>query len=168
VASAPVDLAISKSVSPSKANVGAAVVYTLSVTNLGGSTATDAVVEDTLPAIVAPVSAATTKGTASVSGQTVRVTIGTVAPGETVTITVQAKVVKQPTASNNLNLATVASSSPDGNLANNKASVPLAAALVPAVLPATGDDGPGQGPLFAGLLGLALIAASVLVRRRAA
>lgn len=167
-AAAPADPAISKSVSPGTARVGDSVTYTINVTNLGGSVATDVTVEDSLPAILRPTGVTSSKGEASLSGQTVRVTIGDLAPGETVTITVQATVVAQPAAPNNRNLATVSSSSPDANLDNNQASVPLDPAVVPAVLPTTGDAGQGLGPLAAMLLGLTLIAASVLVRRRAA
>lgn len=167
-AAAPADPAISKSVSPSTARVGDSVTYTIIVTNLGGSTATGVTVEDTLPAILSPSGVTTSRGEASLSGQTVRVTIGDLAPGETVTITVQAKVVAQPAPPNNRNLATVSSTSPDGNPDNNQASVPLDPAVIPAVLPTTGDAGQDSWPLAAVLLGLTLIAASLLMRRRAA
>lgn len=165
---APADPAISKSVSPGTARVGDSVTYTINVTNLGGSTATGVTVEDSLPAIVSPTGVTSSKGEASLSGQTVRVTIGDLAPGETVTITVQATVVAQPAPPNNRNLAIVSSTSPDANADNNQASVPLDPAVVPAVLPTTGDAGQGRWPLAAMLLGLTLIAASMLMRRRAA
>ncbi|NTU83409.1 MAG: DUF11 domain-containing protein [Chloroflexales bacterium] len=161
------DPSITKSVSPSTANVGDNVEYTIRVTNIGGSTATDVVVEDTLPSIMTIVSASASRGEVSVSGQTVRVTIGELAPGETVTVTVRARLTAAPVPPNNRNLATVSSSSPDGDPNNNQASVPLDPAP-PAVLPITGDEGPGLLPLFATSLGLALIALSVLIRRRAA
>jgi uncharacterized repeat protein (TIGR01451 family) len=159
------DPAISKSVSPAAAVVGDTVTYTILVTNQGGAPASGVVVEDTLPAFLAPGEVSASRGQVSVSGQTVRVEIGDLAAGETVEIRVRATVTAAPAAPNNRNLAVVSSSSPDANPDNNQASVPLET-IVPAALPRTSaaSDLP---PALATILGLALIAASVLVRRQA-
>lgn len=164
---APADPAISKTVSPPTAQVGDSVAYTISVTNLGGSVATGVVVDDTLPAFLRPTGVSASRGEATLSGQAVRVTIGDLAPGEVVTVTVSATVVEPAPAPNNRNLAIVTSTSPDANPDNNQASVPLDTTL-PAQLPSTGDGGRGALPLAALLLGAALVAASLAVRRRAA
>jgi uncharacterized repeat protein (TIGR01451 family)/LPXTG-motif cell wall-anchored protein len=167
-ASIPADPAISKSVSPGSARVGDSVEYTISVTNLGGAVATGVVVDDTLPAFLRPTGATSTRGEVSLSGQSVRVTIGDLSPGETVTISVQATVVAPATPPNNRNLAIVTSTSPDANPDNNQASVPLDTIDAPVSLPNTGDEGRGMLPLAALLLGVALVASSLWVRRRAA
>lgn len=155
------DPAITKSVSPPRAQVGQRVVYTISVTNLGTAPATGVRVTDTLPAFVRPEGATASRGQTSVSGQTVEVLIGDLAPGETVTITIEATVVAPAPAANS-NLATVTSDTPDANLDNNQASVPLDTEG-PSSLPNTGADLGGATPLLALLLGLALIVASLFV-----
>jgi uncharacterized repeat protein (TIGR01451 family) len=159
------DPAISKSVSPAAAVVGDTVTYTILVTNQGGAPASGVVVEDTLPAFLAAGEVSASRGQVSVSGQTVRVEIGDLAAGETVEIRVRATVTAAPAAPNNRNLAVVSSSSPDANPDNNQASVPLET-IVPAALPRT-SAASNMLPALATILGLALIAASALVRRRA-
>lgn len=160
------DPSIEKSVSPSRAVVGQRVVYTIAVTNLGPGPAAGVRVSDTLPSFVRPNEVSTTRGQASLSGQSVEVLIGDLAPGETVTITITATVVA-PAPGNNRNLATVTSDTPDANLDNNQSSVPLETDA-PTSLPNTGDEGPGGAPVAVLLLGLALIAASMVVTRGAA
>jgi hypothetical protein len=138
------------------------------VTNLGPSLATNVRVDDTLPSFVRPTGVSTTKGQASLNGQSVQVFIGELAPGESVTITIEATVVALAS-SNNRNLATVASDTPDGNLANNQASVPLDTDG-PSALPNTGAEDEARAPFLVvllGVLGLALIGASIVVTHRA-
>lgn len=164
----PADPAISKSVSPGTARVGDSVEYTIVVTNLGGALAQGVTVNDSLPGFLRPTGVSTSKGEASLSGQSVSVNIGDLAPGETVTIVVSATVIAEATPPNNRNLAVVSSTTPDGNPDNNEASVPLDTIGIPVTLPGTGDDGRGLLPVAALLCGLALVAASLLVRRRSA
>lgn len=162
------DPAIEKSVSPSKAVVGQRVVYTITVTNLGSGTATGVRVDDTLPSFVQPTGVSTTRGQASLNGQSVQVLIGDLAPGETVTITIEATVVA-PAPNDNRNLATVTSETPDSNPDNNQASVPLETDG-PSSLPNTGVEEEARAPmlvLLLGVLGLALIGASIVVTHRA-
>jgi uncharacterized repeat protein (TIGR01451 family)/LPXTG-motif cell wall-anchored protein len=160
------DPAVTKSVNPPTAVVGDSVVYTIQVTNLGGLAATGVVVEDTLPAFLSLEGATATRGTVSTSGNTVRVEIGDLAPGETVEVRVTARVRATAAAPNNRNLAVVSSTSPDANPDNNQASVPLDTTR-PASLPNTGDDGMPTAQAIATALGLALVAGSLLLRRRA-
>ncbi|GAB4437453.1 MAG: hypothetical protein OHK0015_30220 [Chloroflexi bacterium OHK40] len=161
------DPAISKSVSPGSAVVGDTVTYTIIAANIGDAPAAGVVVEDTLPAFLAVGEVQTTRGQVSVNGQTVRVEIGDLGPGETVEIRVTARVTAPASAPNNTNLAAISSSSPDANPDNNRASAPLDA-LAPAVLPVTAVDEGSLAPLLATALGLALVAGSLLVRRKAA
>ncbi len=160
------DPAVSKSVSPSVVTVGGRVTYTIVVTNLGGSVATGVVVEDTLPSIVTIGEVTADRGEVTVSGNTVRVVIGDLAPGETVNIRISAQVTAAPVPPNNTNLALVSSESPDANLDNNQASAALTGPP-PVTLPGTSSAGTGLLPALATVLGLALIAGSFLLRRRA-
>ncbi|NCC36125.1 MAG: DUF11 domain-containing protein, partial [Chloroflexia bacterium] len=164
----PADPAVTKSVEPPVATVGSQVVYTILVTNRGGLQAVDVVVEDVLPNFVTPVEVVASRGEVTVDGQRVRVVIGTLDPGETVTITVTATVTAMVSPPNNTNLAVVSSTSPDGDPNNNEASVELVVVEVPATLPETGAASSAFAPLLALILGFALITASFLVRRRAA
>jgi uncharacterized repeat protein (TIGR01451 family) len=145
--------------------VGADVTYTIVVSNIGGSVATGVVVEDTLPAFLAIVSAMADRGEVTVNGNTVRVSIGELAPGESISVRVVARVTQAPAPPNNQNLAMVSSESPDANLNNNQASVALASPP-PVILPATSSTGAGVLPALATALGLMLIVGSLLVRRR--
>lgn len=155
------DPAVSKSVSPGSAGIGETVVYTILVTNLGGLPATGVVVDDTLPVFLELVDATATRGVVTTSGRTVRVEIGDLAAGETVEVRVSARVLAPATPPDNVNLAVVTSSSADTNTENNRASVPLDT-LTPEVLPNTGAT--DAFPLLIALLGLALVAASLVVR----
>lgn len=159
------DPAISKSVDPRVGVVGASVTYTIVVSNIGGSMATGVVVEDTLPVFLTVVSATADRGEVAVSGNTVRVAIGDLAPGESVTVRVVARVTQAPSPPNNQNLAIVSSAGPDANLDNNRASVALDSPP-PVTLPGTSATGTGLLPALATALGLMLIAGSLLVRRR--
>ncbi|MEI7643747.1 MAG: isopeptide-forming domain-containing fimbrial protein [Chloroflexales bacterium] len=160
------DPAITKSVNRSTVKIGDTVEFTITATNLGNATATGVVVEDSLPAFLALASASATRGDVRVSGSTVRVMIGDLAPGETVTVTITARVRATTVPPDNRNLATVASDSSSDDPSNNSSSVALITeAAIPALLPNTGaSDGPG--PLLLAALGIGLVAASLLARRR--
>lgn len=155
------DPAITKSVNIGSARVGDSVEFTISATNLGGLTATNVVVEDTLPSFLALEGVSATRGNVSVSGSTVRVEIGDLAPGEVVTITIRARVIASAAPPNNSNLATIASDSSSDDPANNSSSVSLLIDQPPASLPNTGDPGAPLLPALA-LLGLLMIGASLL------
>ncbi|MCS6881122.1 MAG: DUF11 domain-containing protein [Oscillochloridaceae bacterium] len=160
------DPAISKAVDPQVGVVGADVTYTIVVSNIGGSVATGVVVEDTLPSFLTILSATADRGEVSVSGNTVRVSIGELAPGESITVRIVARVTQAPRPPNNRNLASVSSNSPDANPNNNQASAALGSPP-PASLPGTSSGNDGVLPALAIMLGLMLIAGSLLVRRRA-
>jgi uncharacterized repeat protein (TIGR01451 family) len=102
---------------PSSVVAGANAVYTLVVTNLGPSAASAVTVTD--QATGATVSSTTTsQGACTIVSTTVNCTLGSVAAGSSVTITVMLKPASQTT-----NQASVSSSAIDPNPANNNASV---------------------------------------------
>jgi uncharacterized repeat protein (TIGR01451 family) len=109
------DLAVGKSVSNPTPNVGDTITYTVTVTDNGPDAATGVTVQDTLPAGVSFVSAATTAGIYN-SGTGVW-TVGTVVIGAPQTLTITATVVS-PTPG--ANTAAISHSNQfDPNAANN-------------------------------------------------
>ena len=89
---------------------GDSAVWTITVTNVGDVGAADVVVTDTLPAALGITSVTTTKGTVSISGQTVTVDIGTLAPGETVVIRIETTILSSPADDMLVNTAMVSGS----------------------------------------------------------
>lgn len=116
-----VDVAISKSDDVDPVDAGGTLVYTLSVSNAGPSTATGVTITDSLPADVSFVSATTTQGSVSESGGVVTVNLGTLANAGsamvTVTVTAADDAVGTVT-----NTATVSTNEADTNTANNTTS----------------------------------------------
>lgn len=166
------DPAIVKTVDRTTVQVGDEVVFTLTVTNLGNSTASDVVVEDTLPPFLAITGISSSRGDYSVNGATVRVFIGDLGPQETVTITIRARVTDAATPPANINTATVVSSSPTDDPNNNSSSVEVnvvapapTAVPPPASLPVTSAPGNAAAPWLIGI-GMLLIAGSLLLRRK--
>lgn len=169
------DPAITKSVNRTIVAVGDVVEFVLTVTNLGNETAPGVVVEDSLPAFLALEGVTATRGEVSVSGATVRVAIGDLAPGETVEIRITARVIAPAVEPNNTNVGTVRSDSPSDDPGNNTSTVTLLTETPPptavpppappARLPVTGAIG-GVSPLLLAGLGVGLVALSLLVRRR--
>jgi uncharacterized repeat protein (TIGR01451 family) len=86
------DPIITKSVQPPFALPGAAVTWTITVTNPGNVPATNIVVNDSLPAEIEILSASASAGNLTVNGQNVHLTLASLAPGGRVTVTVQARV----------------------------------------------------------------------------
>jgi uncharacterized repeat protein (TIGR01451 family) len=111
------DLAITKTAAPNPVTIGSNLTYTISFTNAGPDTATNAVATDTLPGSVAFVSA--TGGVQPVNAA-LTFPLGTLAPGagSNVTVVVQPTVVGDIT-----NVVTITSGTADPVPANNSASV---------------------------------------------
>ena len=126
------DLMITKASSASWVYVDNALVYTITIKNVGPSTATNVVVNDPLPAGTAFDSAVSTQGTCDA---TVTCTIGSVAKNATVTITIT---VHQTQAGFFTNTATVTASENDQAPSNNSASTTTEAKLRPTTLTYTG------------------------------
>ncbi len=95
----PIDLSLTKSVDDATPALGQNVVFTLTVNNANGfSTATGVTVKDALPAGLSFVSSLASQG--SYSEVTNIWSIGTIAPGATVTLTITATVVTGGTKTN--------------------------------------------------------------------
>ena len=116
------DLRITK-VGPATGHVGQALTYTIKVTNLGPSTANGVTVTDTLPKNTGFGSASSSQGTCAPKPHTQNVvcTIGSVASGATVTITLVVKPTQKGTYTDT---AVVTLTSPNDPVSsNNSASV---------------------------------------------
>ncbi|NNJ12283.1 DUF11 domain-containing protein [Chloroflexales bacterium ZM16-3] len=161
------DPAITKSANISNAQVGDTVEFTLTATNRGNIPASNVVIEDTLPSFLALEGVSATRGDVSVNGATIRVTIGDLAPGEVVTVTITARVVSSAAPPNNSNIATIASSDATDDPSNNSSAVSLNVDQPPpAILPNTGDPEGGASIPVLVVIGIGLIAASLITRRR--
>jgi len=114
-----VDLSVTKSGSPATQTLGDGnITWTMVVTNNGPSVAIGVVVSDPMPAGNTFVSATTTQGTCT-GGAILNCTIGTMAAGASVTITL---VTTPSTVGLQTNTVTVAGSRPETNTGNNSAT----------------------------------------------
>ncbi len=114
------DLALSKAVLPPAVNVGDTVTYTLTLTNLGPTLTTGITVEDLFPFGISYVSHIASQGTFDF-GTSVW-TVGSLAVGESVTLTMEATISSGHPGDAYANFAQVASSDvPDPDLSNNTA-----------------------------------------------
>jgi len=110
------DLSVTKSDSPDPVSKGAALTYSIVVTNNGSGSATGVQLTDSLTANVQFVSATSTAGSCSQTGGTVACNLGDLSNGTNVTITI---IVTPRRVGTLTNTAQVSSSSPDPNQANN-------------------------------------------------
>ncbi|QPH39300.1 DUF11 domain-containing protein [Pedobacter endophyticus] len=113
------DIAVSKTVDDSRPNIGALVKFSVSVSNLGPSTATNVVAADLLPNGYTFVSAIPS-GNTTYDSATGIWKIGTLANGTSTVITIDAKVNAK---GNYTNTATAKATAIDLNMANNTAAV---------------------------------------------
>jgi uncharacterized repeat protein (TIGR01451 family) len=128
------DVGIGKS-GPASVLATSNVVYTISVTNFGPSSASGVVVTDSLPAGVTFVSAS---GNGINSGGVVNWTLGTLTSGQVSNVTVT---VTAPASGSLTNLATVSTPTGDPNLTNNT-SVPVITTVTPVADVGIGKSGP--------------------------
>jgi uncharacterized repeat protein (TIGR01451 family) len=114
------DLGVSETVSGSS-TVGSPLTYTLTVTNYGPATATNATINDFLPSSVTFVSATPSQGAAaSMTNSLVTDNLGTIASGATATLTIQVI----PTAAGSItNSANVSGNQFDTNSSNNSTTL---------------------------------------------
>jgi uncharacterized repeat protein (TIGR01451 family) len=112
------DLAVAVS-GPASASEGNTVTYNITVTNSGPSSAPGVTLTDALPSNLTYTSATASQGTFRVSGGVVTFSAATMAFGGTFTASVTALVAEDGSTSDT---ATVSSSNPDPNPANNNAS----------------------------------------------
>ncbi|GII91570.1 hypothetical protein Ssi02_18010 [Sinosporangium siamense] len=128
VVMSPVDLRVTKQ-GPAQGFAGAAVVYTVTVTNPGRTTVTGAAVQDAVPAVFTPVtwtcaaSAGGTCTTATGTGNTIATTV-TLAPGGTAVFTITATLPTTATGTvTNTATVTTPTGVTDPATSNNSASV---------------------------------------------
>jgi uncharacterized repeat protein (TIGR01451 family) len=117
-----IDLAITKSGSPNPATVGNQITWTETVTNNGPDGATGVKVADQIPAGTTFVSVSATQGTCT-GGAVVSCSLGDMAKGATVTITI---VTTANAAGTITNTTTVVGNESETNTANNTASASVA------------------------------------------
>ena len=125
---AATDLSITKTESQDPISSGSDLVYTITVDNIGAIAANNVEISDPLPAGTTFASCAPAICTGVAAGQngTVRALLGTVNPADPpVVLTLTVHVVAAP-GSSLTNTATVLSSTPDSNSANNSASATTA------------------------------------------
>jgi uncharacterized repeat protein (TIGR01451 family) len=117
---AMVDLTVTKSGSPAsqELNPGSLITWTMVVTNNGPSADTGVVVSDPMPAGNTYVSSTTTKGTCT-GGAILNCTIGDMAAGESVTITL---ITTPTTVGDQTNTVNVVGNRPETNTSNNTAT----------------------------------------------
>lgn len=152
-----VDPFITKSVNPPFALPGEAVTWTIIVSNPGTIAINNVVMTDNMPPEVEILSVSATAGSASFSGQTVTTNIGTLAPGQSVTTTVNAQV--RANAALPFILTNNACMTYAGSTATHCAQ---ATVLSVAQLPATGETPPWRDLLLVSLLtaGISIVSLS--------
>ncbi|WP_328331596.1 hypothetical protein OHA70_11840 [Kribbella sp. NBC_00382] len=123
--SASADLAITKTAQPAPVQAGKPVTYLLTITNNGPSAARSVTVTDPVPAPLKYVSAASSKGSCDQADGTVTCAVGTVAPGDEITISVVANVPSGTPPNELANTAEVSSPTPDPVAGNNTATYTL-------------------------------------------
>ena len=114
------DLQMTMTGTPNSVNVGRPVTYTMTVTNVGTLLATNVTLVDMLAENLSLVSSGASQGTVSNSANAMDAELGTLNPGQGVTITVVAEPTTTGVVSNS---AEVVSDSNENNWANNHAAV---------------------------------------------
>ncbi len=150
-----VDLALGMVGAPNPVTVESNLTYTISVTNNGPDTAKDVSINQSLPSSVIFVSAVASQGTANFGGNTVSCNVGTLAVGQTATVTV---VVSPQAAGTIFSTATVGALEQDLNPFNNTVTVATVVKLPSADLAVT--LGANPTPVF--LNGLLTYTATVV------
>ena len=125
------DIAVVKSASQQSARTGDTVTFTLVVTNLGDAAADNVVASDNLPNGFDFIQVTTTRGTVTVIGRAATISIGTVQPGETVTITLVTTVNAAAQAGQVQNIALVSTTTLGDNPNNNTSTVSIDLAVPP-------------------------------------
>jgi uncharacterized repeat protein (TIGR01451 family) len=159
-------VSINKTVNPSNGVPNDIITFSIQVRNNESQPQTNVVVTDRILDFLEIVSVTTTKGAVTINGQDIRVDIGTLEPGETVTITITTRI--RPTAQpgdTGINVADVTSTNPSGT-GTSTTSNPVAISVgqaPPSGLPNTAAAGSGSNAWFIGggllllLLGVVLL-----------
>jgi uncharacterized repeat protein (TIGR01451 family) len=158
----PGDPDITKSADPPAGHPGDRIVFSIVVRNGGSIPATNVEVDDTIPSVFRITGATVTQGTIRVSGQRIRATIGTIAPGGEVIVRVTT-IIRPGTPPGQVeNVAILMTDTPGDDPANNTSTATVTIGeQVPAQLPPTGGTAPwltliALAAAVAALAGLAL------------
>jgi uncharacterized repeat protein (TIGR01451 family) len=114
------DLSITLGARPNPVVIGSNLTYLITVTNKGPSTATNVIVNQTLPVGVSVISNFTSQGTLTLNGSTLTGNLGTIVAGGNATIVVLVTTTRQGSLTST---ATVTASQADLNPADNSATV---------------------------------------------
>lgn len=117
------DLSISKTVSKALVGSGQQLSFTLAPRNLGPMTATDVVVNDSMPAGFAILNATGTGWTCVINGQNISCTRPSYAVGATIDIVITATAPNVIAQTDATNITNITSATPDGDTTNNNGSV---------------------------------------------
>jgi hypothetical protein len=121
-----IDLELVKEVSVSNPVVGQQIEFVLTITHReGGGWADDVVIEDTLPPFLELIGAETSWGELTTEGNTVRVFIDRLFPGDVVVVRIYARVLSEVAPPDNVNTATVTTPTNETTTENNTDSVAL-------------------------------------------
>jgi uncharacterized repeat protein (TIGR01451 family) len=182
------DPKLSKSVDPSVGVPGDAIVFTIVARNDSGIPATNIEINDDVPGIFEITSATVSQGTVSVSGQQIHAVIGTIDPGQEVTLRI-ATIIRPGTPPGQVsNVAVLRTDTPGDDPGNNTATATVTVPggsptatpqpgtlqpvnLPPRRLPRTGDSTPSLAlpvllALAALVLGMLLLTRRVVRRDR--
>lgn len=168
------DPQISKTGQPSCCYPGDTVIWTIVVTNVGTAPATNVLISDTIPAQLELREVTTTKGTVTILGNHFEVQVGTVDPGEIVTIVVNCIILADvPPDTVVVNTAYLNSDQGDRQSSADVLVKEQGGCVTPPVLPPTGSpaveagDGVSVWLLLVGLVLLLLgMALSLRARKR--
>jgi len=166
------DPVIVKRIDPALALPGENVNYTITVTNTGNAPAVAVIVTDPVPNPLTVVSATASRGTFTITGQNVVFNVGSVNPGDVITLTVTARV--RPDAPTPLDVINVATLTwPGGTRTSSATSGSATLRITRGQLPRTGEhpeqEGSSSAPIL--LLGFGVVltvAASRKLRRAVA
>ncbi len=131
------DLEITKTVAPTRTNVGNAVLYTIVVRNNGPQTATQVTMSDPMPAGIEYVSATSTQGNVSFANGIVSASIGTLPVGNSATIIVRANTTRAGTFRNT---ATTTGLETETRVDNNSATAELQVLVPTGILNVTASS----------------------------
>ena len=142
------DLSITKAASPDPVTVGNTLIYTVTVTNDGPSTASQVVLTDALPTGVTLESTVSSQGVCVLQSGTVTCTLGSIGSGTQATVTIDVVPTISLGGTTITNVASVASSVADPDTSNNATSIDTGVS-VPALadLSVTKDDAPDPVPV---------------------
>jgi LPXTG-site transpeptidase (sortase) family protein len=135
------DPAVSKYGDPATAQVGSIVTFLITVSNTGNTSATNVVVVDTKPAFLDILSVSISPGPGFpvvISGNTITIDFGTLAPGDVYTVEVVTRVNGLGTPPGGANNVALTTTSPTDRPANNAASAFVAVSTPVGSLPGTG------------------------------